>query len=389
MKNIFTIAIVILFLNGIIFSQSITVNKPGQGVSWCIGKSYQITWVKTGSMDANVKITLRNASDSSLAIIIANPTPNNGSYHWTIPASVGTGSYLMRVKTADNAISFDTRPFQISTCSNSGGTGLNVPGQITGYQKPGLIRRDIRPKIPELRKPDFKVTDVYLDPDFFLRAKIKNIGRTYSGRVQFHYQVNSGSFMTERDRSWKENEEYELITKAKGEGTMGSDKTMISMWADKNNIITEEDENNNLMVKHVHPDYPHPDYIVTGARYHKTSNNQVISPYGPNEYKGIKYSSSGDYFIKVKNIGDTYTGKIRVRVKVLNKRGPGYLTWADKEMTITFQKNEEKEILVQHTWWPWCYVKGSKTTGKGIVEGINNAERKRDNNEWTGEIREK
>jgi len=98
---------------GLIFSQSITVTAPAGGATWHKGDTPTITWTKSGTMDANVKITLRNA-DASLHTVITMSTPNDGSYPWMIPGSIPNGTYLMRVKTVDNAVTDDSPAFTIA-----------------------------------------------------------------------------------------------------------------------------------------------------------------------------------------------------------------------------------------------------------------------------------
>jgi Kre9/KNH-like N-terminal Ig-like domain len=84
-------------------AQRITVTSPGAGVAWGRGTSREITWTRTGTMDAHVRIVLLHA-DGTMVGRIENTTPNNGSYTWDIPADTEPGSYKIRVVTVDGAV---------------------------------------------------------------------------------------------------------------------------------------------------------------------------------------------------------------------------------------------------------------------------------------------
>src|SRR4029434_4217235 len=66
----------------------ITLTSPNGGETWVKGTTQTITW--TDNISGNVKIRLRNGS--ALAAIIATSTPSNGSFAWTVPTSLATGS---------------------------------------------------------------------------------------------------------------------------------------------------------------------------------------------------------------------------------------------------------------------------------------------------------
>jgi len=119
---------ILILLSGLIFSQSITVTNPHSGQTWYKGNTYTITWTKSGSMNANVKIRLYQGSTKILGII--DSTPNNGSYSWTIPASLASGTYYIRIKTIDNAVYDNSDAFTIKSKSginfNTNNLGKNI-----------------------------------------------------------------------------------------------------------------------------------------------------------------------------------------------------------------------------------------------------------------------
>jgi len=100
-------------------AQTITVTSPTGGDSWCPGTPHTITWTKTGRMQATVAIRLRAADspESAPAVVtIANGEANDGSFPWTVPASVAPGEYFIRVRTDDSTVIGDSPVFKIPRC---------------------------------------------------------------------------------------------------------------------------------------------------------------------------------------------------------------------------------------------------------------------------------
>ncbi len=94
-------------------SQSLVVTSPAAGSVWQKGRTYAITWLKQGVQNANVKIALFKDANT-LVQTIATTTQNDGSYDWTVPATLATGNnYFIRVRTLDNLISDFSDKFSI------------------------------------------------------------------------------------------------------------------------------------------------------------------------------------------------------------------------------------------------------------------------------------
>jgi hypothetical protein len=98
-------------------SPSITVTSPHSGDTWNVGSTYAITWTKTGTMDSNVKISLRDSTSTTKILDIINSTLNDGNYSWEIPTSVAPGNYVIRVSTTDSQVYGDSEAFTINTPS--------------------------------------------------------------------------------------------------------------------------------------------------------------------------------------------------------------------------------------------------------------------------------
>jgi hypothetical protein len=95
-----------------------------------------ITWTKTGSQDANVKIRLYDSTGTTKILDITNSTANNGEFSWLIPSSLADGNYIVRVKTVDNAVWDDSPIFKITS-------NLNFEIPVTMYVMRDFVIKDI------------------------------------------------------------------------------------------------------------------------------------------------------------------------------------------------------------------------------------------------------
>lgn len=115
--------LMLLLAGSVAHAQSITVTSPAAGATWHIGSGYTITWTKSGSMDANVKIRLQDSGSTMNVAVIADNVPNNGSFGaWTVPGTVAPGNYRIRVRTMDNAVIGDSNVFTIAAAPTPGGS---------------------------------------------------------------------------------------------------------------------------------------------------------------------------------------------------------------------------------------------------------------------------
>jgi subtilisin family serine protease len=91
---------------------TLNMNLPDVTSIWFKNTSQQITWTKSGTQNGNVKIQLwRN---SSKVRSITASTPNDGSFNWTVPDVLTTGSYyFVRITTVDNLVSAESDLFTI------------------------------------------------------------------------------------------------------------------------------------------------------------------------------------------------------------------------------------------------------------------------------------
>lgn len=92
---------------------SITVTAPAAGAAWTRGAGYTITWTRTGTQNALVKIRLYKGS--RLKLTLAASTDNDGSFAWTVPATLAVGTnYKVRINTIDGAVTTDSGWFTIN-----------------------------------------------------------------------------------------------------------------------------------------------------------------------------------------------------------------------------------------------------------------------------------
>ncbi len=134
MKKLFIFMLVIAVTFGVAYSQSITVTKPASGETVSKGSPYTIQWTKSGAQDALVKIRLYNPAGTTKILDITNSTANDGSFSWPVPNSVANGSYVVRVKTLDNATWDDGAVFTIAnTPSESASITVTKPSSLENW----------------------------------------------------------------------------------------------------------------------------------------------------------------------------------------------------------------------------------------------------------------
>ncbi|MEN8222655.1 MAG: Ser-Thr-rich GPI-anchored membrane family protein [Acidobacteriota bacterium] len=93
---------------------SITITSPTASSIWNTNSTYNITWDRTGTLSANIKINVFKDSIDTANFIEQLTGPNSGTYSWTIPGTYSAGNYILRVKTDDGLVSDDSDVFQIA-----------------------------------------------------------------------------------------------------------------------------------------------------------------------------------------------------------------------------------------------------------------------------------
>jgi hypothetical protein len=84
---------------------AIVVSSPNGGEAWSVGILHDITWSWAGAV-GNVKIDYRTKPSAAWTTLIAG-TANNGTYAWTIPATV-SDSCMVRISDVANNTVLDT-----------------------------------------------------------------------------------------------------------------------------------------------------------------------------------------------------------------------------------------------------------------------------------------
>ncbi len=142
----------------------VIVTAPSSASSWEVGTTQAITWSRSGTLDANVKIELYQGG--SKALDIAAATDNDGSFDWLVPATLAAGSdYLVRVTTADAAYSDDSDLFAITvtppaitvTAPTAGATWAVGTTQAVTWTRAGALDDQVR---IELYQGGAKVLDI-------------------------------------------------------------------------------------------------------------------------------------------------------------------------------------------------------------------------------------
>ena len=89
----------------VLTNPSITITAPNGGESWNLGSTHNITW--TSNYVTNVDIRLYN-SGSFVGTIASNISAASGSYSWTIPTGLATGStYSIKLSDSDAPSDYD------------------------------------------------------------------------------------------------------------------------------------------------------------------------------------------------------------------------------------------------------------------------------------------
>lgn len=192
-KKLILVGFILLVSVGLLYSQTITVTKPSSGNNWCKGKEYTITWTKSGSMNANVKLGLYSSDGNSLIRTITNSTANNGAYQWTIPSDIQIGTYVVKVKTIDNAVSDNSDSFTIKICVATKAIGPVHQLKPIQAQRPFCTIKAINPTYNTSSKVTFRVDYTFPLPlqvaghpvTYCLAAYVPN--KASHDKIYFHY----------------------------------------------------------------------------------------------------------------------------------------------------------------------------------------------------------
>jgi hypothetical protein len=128
MRNISAIWVVVLLGAAAASAQTITITSPTLNANWCRGQEHTITWASTGAVGAKVYIRLRQG-DTWWDVA---DTDNDGSYPWTVPASLATGKYAVVIRNADRSVVTTSPSFNITDC----GAPLLVVKKLPPLERP-------------------------------------------------------------------------------------------------------------------------------------------------------------------------------------------------------------------------------------------------------------
>ncbi|MDH7578388.1 MAG: Ser-Thr-rich GPI-anchored membrane family protein [Bacillota bacterium] len=91
-------------------TQGLTLTSPNGGETWTAGSPRTISWTYTGNPGAKVKIQLYKGTTLKTTIASSTPIGTNGqgSYQWTIPASLAAGNdYKIKITSTANSACTD------------------------------------------------------------------------------------------------------------------------------------------------------------------------------------------------------------------------------------------------------------------------------------------
>jgi hypothetical protein len=100
---------------------SITVTAPNGGESWIQGSTHAITWTSSGDVGSNVKMEVLKAS--SVVQTLSSSTENDGTFSWTIPTTLTTGTdYRIRITSTTHPAITDTSNAYFTITSGTTGS---------------------------------------------------------------------------------------------------------------------------------------------------------------------------------------------------------------------------------------------------------------------------
>ncbi len=183
MKKLRLFFIVWACMVGFSYAQTISVTNPHAGTSLFLGRSCTVTWTSTGSMNSRVKLLL--FSGNMLKATISESTNNSGSFIWTVPGTLKTGTYIIRVQTIENQVFGDSAPFSITFGTQ--GTGQTYASTISS--KPAT--QQPQPLIP-IKKPPITALNPEM-PAIDLVCQIRNFVQSMHSASFEIWIMNNGT----------------------------------------------------------------------------------------------------------------------------------------------------------------------------------------------------
>ncbi len=103
---------------------TITIIHPTPGEEFCTGQTETISWTSSGTLDSNLKVNIfRNTTDPANFVTQLTATTASGSVGWAVPAAQAVGTYVIRIKTNDEAYHVDSPNFTVANCGGDDDDG--------------------------------------------------------------------------------------------------------------------------------------------------------------------------------------------------------------------------------------------------------------------------
>ncbi len=214
---------------------SITVTSPASGVVWQKGSTYSINWTHAGVTDPMVRIRLRNSPSDGLALQIVEGVPKTpGSYSWSIPDSVVSGTYRIRVRSTPDGL---------------------TDGPVVGDSAIFTIGAPIRFEMTPLIAPvDLAVTDIryVFSRGGQLVARVRCVGvNSIDKDVEFRLQLpgtRENRLVTHRI-SLARNAEMDVYLRGLNQSDIPNPGLIVRVTADPNERLSDPDRSNNTLEK--------------------------------------------------------------------------------------------------------------------------------------------
>ncbi|HYG59680.1 MAG TPA: Ser-Thr-rich GPI-anchored membrane family protein, partial [Symbiobacteriaceae bacterium] len=84
-------------------SHAFTITSPTGSSVWVPGSAVTITWTG-GSTSTSVNLSLVDVAAWTVVAGIASAIPNNGSFVWTVPTTLPSGTYLVYIENVERTV---------------------------------------------------------------------------------------------------------------------------------------------------------------------------------------------------------------------------------------------------------------------------------------------
>ena len=111
---------------------TLLITTPSATTSWSTGTSYYVYWSYTGASGGYVSLALYDSTSMPVTTITSGTYMSYGDYSWTIPSSLTTGKYRIKITSiSDTTVSNMSSAFTITKVPSS--VTITTPSSLTSW----------------------------------------------------------------------------------------------------------------------------------------------------------------------------------------------------------------------------------------------------------------